>query len=226
MFRRNKLPRFSSKYESFQEWFGSSAPSPYRDRIERLHAIHPTATISQLRGHPKSSESPLREMVPTEIWKRSWDQLTPKEAWTRRKALKVLSLMRRKELSLTKACKKVHIHPKTVLSNIDAFVREGPRWRPKAWDKIKRVLVVNEHGSSKYLQIEDSRHATHIGRYHWAVREFLRTGDETFLKPFRGKWVRDAQENKHYLDTDPERLYEIKERREDPEFYTIYREMK
>jgi len=54
--------RFSKKYKTYEEWLrnfkGSEA---YLNRIIRLHALHPNATLSQLRGHPSPKEKPLRK---------------------------------------------------------------------------------------------------------------------------------------------------------------------
>lgn len=53
----------------------------YQRRIERSRALHPEASLSQLRGHPRKGEKPLSELNkgkrPTS--KRPWDELSPRE---------------------------------------------------------------------------------------------------------------------------------------------------
>jgi len=54
--------RFSKQYETFEEWLKNFRGSEkYKKRIIRLHALHPNATLSQLRGHPTRREKPLKK---------------------------------------------------------------------------------------------------------------------------------------------------------------------
>ena len=54
--------RFSKKYETFEDWLRNFKGSKkYKQRIIRLHSLHPNATLSQLRGHPSKKEKPLKK---------------------------------------------------------------------------------------------------------------------------------------------------------------------
>ena len=79
-------------------------------------------------------------------------------------------------------------------------------------------------GALKYCSIEinDSRTASLIGRYHNAVKQFLNTGNKKALKKFRKKKIKDINGNLHSLETNPDFLIDINERIEEPEFYELY----
>jgi hypothetical protein len=155
--------------------------------------------------------------------KTSWDLLTPEEKEIRDKSLRVLSLMRRKGISLSEASGIVGVSPISVVQHTEALVKSGNRWIARPLDRIERVMLINEAGKSNYIKINDSQLASLIGRYHAAVRKFLEKGDSSILKPFAGKEITDSFGRLHILDTDPTSLYEIHEAREEEEFYSIYR---
>lgn len=195
----------------------------YSKRMARLRALYPQASNSQLRGHPRKNEKPLKQMKKREVHKRSWSFLTPSEKETRERSLKVLSLMRRRDYSLAEASGQVGISPEAVIRNTNALKKEGRVWKVKKHDRISRVMRINEDGIEVFIELKDSRPASTIGRYQSAVREYLHTGDESVLAPFEGKRIRDAEGNWHYLETDLDTLYEISEAREGEETYDIYR---
>lgn len=156
------------------------------------------------------------------VHKLGWDVLTPREKGLRERSLRVTSQMRRYGYSLTRASRDVRVSPRAVRRATNAVRKIGRRWRVKFMDRIARVMAINENWREVHITVKDSRHATTIGKYQNAVRRFLETGDASILKPFKGKRVRDADGNLHTLDTDPESLYELHERREEEEFYSIY----
>jgi len=216
--------RFSKSFKTFSDWKTQSKNTPYKRRIERLHALHPQVSLSQLRSHPRGREKPLSRLKPKPLSKLNWDFLFPKQKRTRVKSAKVLRLMRKKGYSLTKASREVGISPKTVERHTGALKRDVHRWKAKKYDSLSRVMDINEDGKSVWIEVKDSRHASLIGKYQNAVKKFLESDDETILKPFRNKRVKDINGNWHTLDTDPDRLYDIRERRVDEEFYTIYKQ--
>ncbi len=213
---------FSKKYKTFEEWLANFKGSEsYRNRIISAHAKYPDATLSQLRGHARKKEKKVSELKETPIYKLPWDLLSRKDRIQRQKALAVLSEVR-KGKSLTKACKQLHTTPKSVIKHTNAFKKVKGKWIPKAYDKISRVMRINENGKEVDVEINDSRIASEIGKYQSAVREFLRTGNVNVLLPFN-KPFKDAKGNIHYFELDPDKLYEIAESREEPEFWEIYK---
>ena len=214
--------RFSKTFASFGDWLTKAPKTGYSKSIQRLHGLYPKASLSQLRRHPTQREAHMGQLSKTPPNKRSWATLTPREKDLRDKSLKVLSQMRRKGQSLTRASREIGISPKTVKQHARAFKKVNGRWKAKRYDRIERRMAINENGREVWVTVKDSRHASLIGRYQSAIREFLQTGDASVLEPFKGKRVRDADGKWHTLETDPKAIYEIQEMREDEEFYTIY----
>jgi len=213
---------FSPRYSTFEDWLNHSKSSiSYRNGIIKLHKIYPDATLSQLRGHPKSTERLLHPAKNEPIYKRSWSELNKRELLVRKRSLSVLSNVRRGQ-SLTRAARELHTTPETVIRNTDAFKKVKGKWVAKKQDTISRVMSIFENGKQQWVEIKSSRTASKIGKYNSAVNEFLRTGNEDVLKQFK-KPFKDSKGNSHFFETDPDKLYEIAESQEEPEFYEIYK---
>jgi hypothetical protein len=213
---------FSPRYKSYEEWLehfrGSEA---YKQRIIRLHSKYPNASLSQLRGHPKVREKPLHFRKKEPIYRRSWTSITDKQAKHRKKALEVLREVRNGR-SLSKASKELHIKPETVIKHTNAFKKVKGRWIAKSQDRISRIMSIYVNGQEEWIEVRDSRIASKIGKYNSAVKEFLISGNEAVLEPFK-KPFKDGNGKLHYFETDPNKLYEIAVSREEPEFYEIYK---
>jgi hypothetical protein len=217
-----KRSNFSTRYKTFDEFQknfkGSEA---YKQRIIRLHSKYPDASLSQLRGHPKAREKTVSQLKEKPVYKRSWSELTRRELILREKSLDVLSKVRRGQ-SLSSASKELHITTKTVIKHTNAFRKSKGRWIAKSQDRISRIMSIYENGKQEWIEISDSRTASKIGKYNSAVNEFLRSGNEDILKQFI-KPFKDSKGNLHYFETNPNKLYEIVESREELEFYDIYK---
>lgn len=216
--------KFSKSYKTFSDWLSNAPRTSHTKRIKRLHDLYPRASLSQLRGHPKARERGLFRIKPKPLFKLTHGQLTQRQYSYRSVSFDVLSEVRRGKGSLTYIAKKYHTTPETVLRHTNAFKKVGNRWIPKRYDKIERVMKIIENGHEITIIVDDSRYATIIGKYHSAIKQFLETGDESYLRPFRGKRIKDSSGNWHTLDTNPDHIYDIQERRVEEEFYTIYSE--
>ena len=213
---------FSPRYSTYEDWLERFIGSEsYKRRIIRLHSLYPKASLSQLRGHPKAREKQLHLRKKRPIYKRSWSELTRRELILREKSLDVLSKVREGQ-SLSRASKELHTEPKTVIKYTNAFRKSKGKWIAKSQDKISRVMGIYENGQQKWIEIKDSRIASRIGKYNSAVNQFLRTGNEDILKQFI-KPFKDNKGNLHFFETDPDKLYEIAESQEEPEFFEIYK---
>jgi len=214
--------KFSPKYDIFEDWLNNFKGSKsYKDRIVRLHSKYPNASLSQLRGHPKAKERVVSQLKEKPVYKRSWSELTRRELILREKSLDVLRKVRNGQ-SLSKASKELHIKPETVIKHTNAFRKSKGKWIAKSQDRISRVMGIYENGRQKWIEIKDSRIASKIGKYNSAVNQFLRTGNEDFLKQFI-KPFKDSKGNLHFFETDPDKLNEITRSLEEPEFYEIYK---
>ena len=213
---------FSPKYKSFEDWLSNFKGSDtYSNRIIRLHSKYPDASLSQLRGHAPEGKKFVSELKPKPVYKRSWSEIAKRELRIREKSLEVLRKVRNGK-SLSSASRELHTTPETVIKNTGAFRKVKGKWIAKSQDRISRIMSIYENGKQSWIDVRDSRTASRIGKYNSAVNEFLRTGDANVLKPFR-KPFRDANSKKHYFETDPDKLYEIAEQQEEPEFWEIYK---
>ena len=214
--------KFSPKYKSFEDWLSNFKGSEsYRNRIIRLHSKYPDASLSQLRGHAPKGKRFVSELKPEPVYKRSWSEITKRELRIREKSLDVLRKVRNGQ-SLSSASKELHIRPETVIKNTGAFRKIRGKWIAKSQDHISRIMSIYENGKQSWTEIRDSRTASRIGKYNSAVNEFLRTGNVKVLKPFN-KPFKDANGKLHYFEINPDKLYEIAEQQEEPEFWEIYK---
>lgn len=214
--------RFSKKFTTYDDWRSQASSSEYTKRVERLHGRYPDATLSQLRGHSKGKEKQISKMKERSAYQKDWETLNPTEMEIREKSLKTLSLMRKKNYSLARASKEAGISPETVIRHTNALKKDGNKWAVKSQDRISRSMKINENGKEVIVHLKDSRHASSVGKYHSAVREFLHTGNISVLDPYHRKRIRDAKGDWHIFETNPRNLHEINERREEEEFYVIY----
>lgn len=156
------------------------------------------------------------------LYKKSWDNLTPKQKALREKSLHVLVQARKTGKSPSRIAKQVGISFSTVQANTNAFKKVGSKWVPKKFDKIPRPMLTSEKGKLQSIPISDSRHARTIGQYHNAVKQFLNTGDDSKLKKFAKKKIRDSSGKLHSFETDPKLILEINEKIEEIAFFQVY----
>jgi hypothetical protein len=98
--------------------------------------------------------------------------------------------------------------------------RENGRW--KIIDHRSRQFPFYSNGAvvTPWMSLEQTSEA---GRYMQAVKQFLRTGEATFLKPYAAKGVRDVNGRFYPFELDENTLYEL-DHRDDaviPEQYRI-----
>jgi len=152
----------------------------------------------------------------------SWRKLKPRDRSIRILSLKVLDLMRDK-LSLTKASIEVGLERETVKQhNRSAIYKRKGKWRAKKFDRIQRGMNIYENGKIKSIVITNSKYASLIGSYYNDVKKALETNDEKILRKYKRRVVRDSKNRKHKLETRLEKIREIEEAKEEPEFYQIY----
>lgn len=156
------------------------------------------------------------------IYRKSWKQLEPEEKELRERSLDVLSEARRTRKSLTKIARQNKISPKTVLHHTNGFKKVNRRWVAKKFDKISRSMKINENGKKISIETNDSRHASTIGKYHNAVKDFLNTGNKKKLSEFSKKKIKDSNKNIHSFETNPNTIIKIEERVQEPEFVDVY----
>lgn len=207
--------RFSRSYATFEDWAAAQPRGgPYTARIARTHARYPTATLSQLRRHPRAAQRPLSAVPRAPLSRVPYAQLTARERATRQRALEVVSEARRGKGSLSRLAEKKGIAPKTVRRTSGAFRKRGSRWVATRSDRIQRYLQTYEHGVRRSVLVGDSRTATMLSRYANAVYHYLETGDASRLREFEGRTYVDAYGKIHTFEIDPAKLRAAVERSE------------
>jgi len=161
-------------------------------------------------------------MPKVELYKKSWEKLTPKQKALREKSLEVLRQSRKTGKSPTKLTKDIGISFSIVQTHTNAFKKVNGKIVPKKFDKIPRSMVINENGKLRSIEISDSRHATTNGRYFNAVKQYLNTGDIAKLEKFSKKKIRDSSGKLHSFETDPKLVQEINEKIEEIEIFQVY----
>ena len=157
------------------------------------------------------------------LHKRPWRKLTPRQKMLREKSLVVISELRNsKTKTLPQAANNNDISVQNVIKHTNGFKKVNGKPVVKRWDRIHRIMRVNTGGKEKSVEIKDSRTASVVGRYHNAVKQFLNTGDKTKLQKFRNKKIKDSKGNFYKLEASPDKIIQINQRIEEPEFYEVY----
>ena len=124
----------------------------------------------------------------------------------RERALDVLSRMRREGRSLTRAAREAETTPRTVRKYVGRALTER-RGHPvaKPFDRLlRRMRFLTPRGITE-LTTRNSRTASRIADHWAAVDHYLKTGDASWLRPFRGKAVRAEKVGRPFI-TDPRTL--------------------
>jgi hypothetical protein len=126
-----------------------------------------------------------------------------KKRAVRQRALAVISRMRRRGESLSKAAHTLHTTPRTVQKFVGKQLLRTPsgRYSVKESDRLTRELNVFGADGYKLVSVRSFKQAQLASEHLNAVGRFLRTGDTEWLKPYRGKRVGGIE-----LLTDSDRL--------------------
>lgn len=117
------------------------------------------------------------------------NDLPPKQALARQRALEALSDMRTKGWSLTRAAREAETTPRNVQKYARRALKttEGGRYTPTPFDRMPRAVRLLKPDGIEVVVVRDSRTASKVGRYWNAVDRHLKTGDPAELSKFRGK---------------------------------------
>jgi hypothetical protein len=102
--------------------------------------------------------------------------------------------MRSEGISLQRASRHFGISSKIVIRLVGSALRRTPsgKYRPKATDKLLRVLVILTNDGLREIALLDSREASLVGKYWAAVEKYPETGNESALRKIRRKTFTDA----------------------------------
>ena len=151
------------------------------------------------------------------------DKLSPKQISKYEDSLEVLHLMRTQKMTLTKASKTVNISSKTVKRHLGSVIQKrSNRFIAKQNDNLPRKIRMYQNGKEIWIQVRGNKRAAEIARYHGAVGRMLNQGQADAMKRFENKSIKDAKGNMYKFETSLKKLRDIEERREEPEFFSIY----
>lgn len=163
--------------------------------------------------------------VARNLGKLSWSKLSSIQKAERKLALEVLRLVR-KGSSFRAASKEVGLSKATIRAHLGKTIhkRKGRLVASKV-DSIQRSMEIYKKGKGRvFIIVRNSRDASKIGEYFAAVRRALE-GDSSALRKFKRRSIIDAKGKKHRFETNLERISDIEESIEEPEFREIYEEV-
>jgi hypothetical protein len=129
----------------------------------------------------------------------------------RARALHALAKMRRDKLSLAEACRLEHIKPSTLLRHVGSAVqqdRPGGRYRATAGDRLRRDLQIPTALGPTPVPVYGSKKAKEVSNYLNAISLYLRKGDASRLRRFKGKTIQVRGQTLELI-TDPATLSDL-----------------
>ena len=151
------------------------------------------------------------------------DKITPKQISKYEDSLEVLQLMRKQKMTLTKASKTVGISSKTVKRHLGSVIqKKSNRIIAKQNDNLPRKIRMYQNGKEIWVQVRGNKRAAEIAKYHGAVGKLLYEGQPNAVQIFENKSIKDTKGKIHHFETDSKKLQGIAERREEPEFFSLY----
>ncbi|WP_135609410.1 hypothetical protein [Methanococcoides sp. AM1] len=207
--------RFSEKFRTYGEWLkAESRDSRYAKRIIRFHERFPNLILKELR------DVRLKDQ---DLSTRSWDSLSSQEKRDRQLSLQILREIRTGS-HLSRVTEKLGVKKDFAVKHLGKYLyKSGGKWKVTASDRIEVEMLFYERGEGQRTIITaSSKDRSLIGQYFALVQKALRYNDPTVLDKFKDRTIVDAEGNVHHFETDLDRLYEIMEAQEEPEFLEIY----
>ncbi|NPE29448.1 hypothetical protein HNV12_16110 [Methanococcoides sp. SA1] len=209
------LKQFSNDYRNYGDWLKAQPrTSEYAKRVIRFHERFPTLSLNELRNTRLKDHN---------LSTTSWKILKAQQKRDRNLSLQILRLMR-KGVSFSKAIEKTGANKKNTISNLGKYLYKSKgKWKVTASDKIESDMAFNDRDKGLISIVTTrSKDRSLIAEYFNAVNKALKSGNPKFLKKFENATVIDAEGKEHSFVTDLERLYEIQDAQEEPEFFELY----
>jgi len=211
------LKLFSNFFPTFFDWEKQASNSNYAKRVKQLHYWYPNATLPQLSGKNllPSTKLPIHLIDPR--------GLKTKHRVLRNDALSVLNRIRRGETP-SDVLDEIGISKNNLLKHLGNNIKiKKNQVKVTKSDQIPREMIISENGIEDSIIVKNLRDASIIGRYQNAKRYFLETGDSSKLKKFEKIKLKDTDGTIHKLETNPNKIIEIEDRKEEPEAFEIYK---
>ena len=129
----------------------------------------------------------------------------------------------RKGIKFTDSIKEVEIGSKTVQKYVGSALKIKDKVIiPKSTDYLLRTMRIYEGGKEVWIQVKGLKKASVIGQYHSAVGRLVDKNEKNALELFKKIQVKDIHRKLHMLETRRKEVFNIFDKREEPEFFTIY----
>lgn len=210
------MRKFSDRFPTFFDWLEQASNSNYSKRITKLHFWYPDATLEQLSGRKKlpTNKLPFHLVDPR--------GLNAKEKSQRIDAISVLNRIRHGE-NPNSVIVDARISKKELQKHLGRSIKfQKNSIDVSKSDKIPRSMIISEDGNEISVIVRGSSQASKIGRYQNAKRNFLQTGDDSKLEEFSKVKLKDADGKIHKFETNPEKIIEIEDKKEEAESFEIY----
>ncbi|ABE51554.1 hypothetical protein [Methanococcoides burtonii] len=209
------LKRFSKDYKNYGDWLKAQPrTSEYAKRVIRFHERFPTLNLNELRNTRLKDHN---------LSTTSWKILKAPQKRDRNLSLQILRLMR-KGVPFSKAIEQTGANKKNTIINLGKYLYKSKgKWTVTVLDRIESEMMFYDRDEGLISIVTTrSKDRSLIAEYFNAVNKALKSGDTKCLKKFDNAIVIDADGKEHYFVTDLERLYEILDAQEEPEFFELY----
>ena len=211
------MKRFSDRFPTFFDWEKQASNSNYAKRVRQLHFWYSNAILLQLSG---KKSLPSTKLLIHLVDPRG---LKAKQRVIRNDALSVLNKIRRGETPFD-IINEIGISKNDLLKHLGNNIKiKKQQIKVTKSDKIPREMIISEDGVEDSIIVKNSKDSSIIGRYHNTIRRFLETGDSSKLKKFEKIKLKDTDGTIHKLETNPNKIIEIEDRKEEPEAFEIYK---
>ncbi|WP_462273298.1 hypothetical protein [Methanohalophilus sp.] len=208
--------RFSKDYRTYGDWLKAQPrTTKYAKEIIRKHQYFPDRNLKSLRQLKIGSY---------DFSKKDWNDLSAEEKADRNLSFDLLREMRNGK-NLTEATSKVGVNKQFALKHLGTYLqKKGGKWEVTRTDSIQsEMMIYTEDKGVSSIVVTNAKDRSKIGKYLSAVGKALKSGDTSLLEKFKDMKIKDANGNESRFEIDLDKLYDIRETIEEPEFLEIYR---
>ncbi|MCC4771837.1 hypothetical protein FXV91_17200 [Methanosarcina sp. DH2] len=207
-------PRFSKDYRTYGKWLKAQPrDTKYAKEIIRKHKFFPDKSLSQLRN---------LKIGDFDLSQRAWKTLSAQDKRDRNLSLQILREMRKGE-NLSSVLEKIGKRTEFAVKHLGKnLYKSGGNWKVTKTDIIQVNMLIYSTEGQKTIITASSKDRSLIGEYFASVQKAIKNNDPSVLAKFKDIQIVDVKGKVHYFETDLNKLYEILEAQEEPEFLEIY----
>ncbi|AKB77980.1 hypothetical protein MSHOH_1497 [Methanosarcina horonobensis HB-1 = JCM 15518] len=207
-------PRFSKDYRTYGEWLKAQPrDTKYAKEIIRKHKFFPDKSLSQLRN---------LKIGDFDLSQTAWKTLSAQDKRDRNLSLQILREMRKGE-NLSSILEKIGKRTEFAVKHLGKNLHKSEgTWKVTKTDTIQAEMLIYSTEGQKTIITASSKDRSLIAEYHANVQKAIKNNDPSVLAKFKDIQIVDAKGKVHHFETDLDKLYEILEAQEEPEFLEIY----